>query len=331
MNIIQYTDKNGKQRVGGVDGDEVRCLKKVNSTAALAEMALKSDKSLASAAIALGFNGTEKMPSLLKEKRVLPPLTHEDPAHCIVTGTGLTHLGSASARDSMHKKLEGGAEELTDSLKMFKAGLEGGKPAKGKAGVQPEWFYKGDGRWIVAPGAPLPRPSFALDGGEEPELAGLYLIDNYGRPVRLGFALGNEYSDHVTERQNYLLLAHSKLRHSAIGPEMVTGKIPDSIEGRSRILRKGKVIWEKPFLTGEANMSHTIANLEYHHFKYDAFRVPGDVHIHYFGTATLSIADGIVTEDGDIFEIEAKPFGAPLRNPLKVMRQAFKPGGVKVL
>ena len=78
-------------------------------------------------------------------------------------------------------------------------------------------------------------------------------------------------------------------------------------------------------------MSHTIANLEYHHFKYDSFRVPGDVHIHFFGTATLSIVDGFQTEDGDIFEIEAKPFGAALRNPLKAMKQTFKPNGVKAL
>ena len=168
--------------------------------------------SLSRMATGLATSTAEDFSAALKEKRVLSPLTHDDPAHCIITGTGLTHLGSASARDSMHKKLDGEVA-LTDSLRMFKQGLEGGKPAKGAAGVQPEWFYKGDGRWLVPPGAPLPQPSFALDGGEEPELAGLYMIDAKGRPVRLGFALGNEYSDHITERQNYLLLAHSKLRH----------------------------------------------------------------------------------------------------------------------
>jgi hypothetical protein len=330
MNIVQFIDGKNKRAVGLVAGGKLIKLKRVTSTKALAELALKEGKSLSSMANALATAVTEDCAQALKEKRVLSPLTHDDAAHCIITGTGLTHLGSASARDSMHKKLDGEAT-LTDSLRMFKAGLEGGKPAKGQAGVQPEWFYKGDGRWLVAPGAALPKPSFALDGGEEPELAGLYMIDAKGRPVRLGFALGNEYSDHVTERQNYLLLAHSKLRHCSIGPEMVVGAIPSSIEGMSRILRKGAVIWEKPFLTGEKNMSHTIANLEYHHFKYDGFRVPGDVHIHFFGTATLSIADGVSTEDGDVFEIEAKPFGAALRNPLKAMKQSFKPGGVKAL
>jgi hypothetical protein len=330
LNIVQYIDLKNKRAVGLVAGGKLIKLKRVLSTKALAELAMRDGKSLSSTANSLATSVTEDYAAALKEKRVLPPLTHEDAAHCIITGTGLTHLGSASARDSMHKKLDGEAA-LTDSLRMFKQGLEGGKPAKGQAGVQPEWFYKGDGRWLVAPGAALPKPSFALDGGEEPELAGLYLIDAKGRPVRLGFALGNEYSDHVTERQNYLLLAHSKLRHCSVGPELVVGGIPASIEGMSRILRKGKTIWEKPFLTGEDNMSHSIGNLEYHHFKYDAFRVPGDIHIHFFGTATLSIADGISTQDGDVFEIEAKPFGAALRNPLREIKPTFKPGGVKAL
>ena len=331
MNLIQFIDVKHKHAVGLVSGGKIIKLKRVAAMTDLAALALKEGKSLAAAANALATTTTEDYAAALKEKRVLPPLTHDDAAHCIITGTGLTHLGSASARDSMHQKLEGGEAQLTDSLKMFKQGLAGGKPAKGQVGAQPEWFYKGDGRWLVAPGAALPKPSFALDGGEEPELAGLYMIDAKGRPVRLGFALGNEYSDHVTERQNYLLLAHSKLRHCSIGPEMVTGAIPSHIEGGSRIVRKGAVIWQKPFLTGEGNMSHTIANLEYHHFKYDAFRIPGDVHIHFFGTATLSIADGIETQDGDVFEIEAKPFGAALRNPLKAMKQSFKPNGVKAL
>ena len=332
MNLVQIVDSKGKRRVGLVGGGSVVILKKVTTTLDLARLALKDRKSLAAMASSLAGTATEDYAAALKEKRILTPVDHADHAHCIITGTGLTPLGSASARDGMHKKLSGAAEELTDSLKMFKMGLEGGKPAKKSgAGVQPEWFYKGDGTWLVGPGQPLPRPSFALDGGEEPELAGLYMIDGKGKPVRLGFALGNEYSDHVTERQNYLYLAHSKLRHSAIGPEMIMGKIPAAIEGMSRILRGGRVIWEKPFLTGETNMSHTLANLEYHHFKYDGFRRPGDLHIHYFGTATLSIADGVKTEDGDVFEIESKPFGAALRNPLKAMKPSYKPGGAKAL
>jgi hypothetical protein len=121
------------------------------------------------------------------------------------------------------------------------------------------------------------------------------------------------------ERVNYLYLAHSKLRPASFGPEILVGALPDDIRGASRIRRDGAVIWEKPFLSGEANMSHTIANLEHHHFKYELFRQPGDVHIHMFGTATLSFADGIRATQGDVFEIEAPDFGLPLRNPLAVI------------
>ena len=122
----------------------------------------------------------------------------------------------------------------------------------------------------------------------------------------------------MTERVNYLYLAHSKLRNASFGPEILVGALPDDIRGTSRIHRAGKPFWEKPFLSGEANMSHTIANLEHHHFKYGLFRQPGDVHVHMFGTATLSFADGIRTEPGDVFEIEAPAFGLPLRNPLEI-------------
>jgi hypothetical protein len=199
---------------------------------------------------------------------------------------------------------------------MFLMGVEGGKPAAGAVGAQPEWFYKGDGSHVVGPGAPLTSPAFAQDGGEEPEIAGVYLIGPDGTPHRLGFCLANEFSDHVIERGNYLWLAHSKLRQAALGPELLTGELPADVRGASKILRGGQVVWEKPFLSGEANMSHTIANLEHHHFKYDIFRKPGDVHVHFFGTATLSFSEGFQTQVGDVFEISAAPFLHPVSNPL---------------
>jgi hypothetical protein len=243
-------------------------------------------------------------------------LDHPDPAHCLVTGTGLSHLGSAQSRNAMHAKIGGPEAELSDSMKMFKWGVEGGKPASGTIGVQPEWFYKGDGTCIVPPGGPLELPGYAADGGEEAEIVGLYVIAEDGTPLRAGFALGNEYSDHVTERKNYLYLAHSKLRACAIGPELLLGDLPADIQGTVRILRDGRERWSAPFASGEANMSHTIANLEHHHFKYARFRRPGDVHCHFFGTATLSFSAGVTAEPGDVFEIEAPAFGRPLRNPL---------------
>jgi hypothetical protein len=295
----------------------------------LAQSAIAAKRGLAAEVEGRGAGESFDYAAALTEGRVLPPLDHPDPTHCWITGTGLTHLGSAEARDKMHVKLGAGDENLTDSLKMFKMGLEGGKPKGAGAGVQPEWFYKGDGSTIVPTGQALRSPAFALDGGEEPEIAGIYLIGEDGTPLRLGFALANEFSDHITERGNYLWLAHSKLRPAALGPELLTGALPGHVEGVSRIRRGGETIWERPFLSGEANMSHSIANLEAHHFKYAAFRRPGDIHVHFFGTATLSFSEGIVTQAGDVFEIEAAPFTWPLRNPLAI--EARVPVTVKAL
>jgi hypothetical protein len=84
------------------------------------------------------------------------------------------------------------------------------------------------------------------------------------------------------------------------------------------VLRGDAVLFDAPFASGEANMSHSIANLEHHHFKYGIFCQPGDVHIHMFGTATLSYAQGLACRDGDVFEISAAAFGLPLRNTLAV-------------
>jgi len=319
MHLIQYFDDNGARAVGVTQDGETRQVHGVASVYELAQQALTGLGGLSAAIAARGLGSSVDKTALLAEKRLLSPIDHPDPTHLHVTGTGLTHLGSAATRDAMHKANgEKPANELTDSMKMFRMGLENGKPKDGEKGVQPEWFYKGNGHIVANPGHAIPSPSFALDAGEEPEIAGIYLIDANGQPRRLGFALANEFSDHVTERINYLYLAHSKLRACSFGPELRIGDLPNHIEGMSRILRDGQVLWEKPFLSGEDNMSHTIANLEYHHFKYGLFCQPGDVHVHCFGTATLSFADGISTRESDVFEIEESQFGLPLRNPIHV-------------
>ena len=320
MRLVQFTAGNGKASVARVD--EGKCTLTVlasnSGTYQLALDAIAAGKPLADLVAERAGGETVDYAAVIAGGRLLPPVLHPDPAHLLVTGTGLTHLGSASARAAMHQGTVKDEEDLTDSMKMFRWGLEGGKPRPGRAGVQPEWFYKGDGGIVAAPGRPLPMPDFSLDGGEEPEITGIYVVGPDGTPFRLGFALGNEFSDHVTERQNYLYLAHSKLRACSLGPELLLGDLPGHVAGKSRIRRQGKVLWEAEFVSGEDNMSHSIANLEHHHFKYPQFRRPGDVHCHFFGTATLSFAAGIKTVPGDVFEIEAAVFGEPLCNPLAI-------------
>ncbi|MCI4590463.1 FAH family protein [Sphingobium sp. BYY-5] len=316
LRLLQHRSDSGERSVIAAQGDTAHFVPGFATIRALALHAIKQGISLAQAVEAAGQGDAVDIAAEYEANRLLAPIDHDDGAHVQLTGTGLTHLGSAEGRDKMHREAAA-AEKQTDSMRMFLEGLEGGKPAAGQVGQQPEWFYKGDGSQLVGPTDPLVMPAFAKDGGEEPELAGIYLIGEDGTPYRLGLALANEFSDHVTERHNYLWLAHSKLRQASLGPELLVGTPPDHIEGASRILRDGAVIWEKPFLSGEGNMSHSFANLEHHHFKYDLFRRPGDVHVHFFGTATLSFSDGVQTQEGDVFEILAAPFTLPVRNPLK--------------
>jgi hypothetical protein len=315
VRLVQLHLASGERILAASLGDvTTRRIRTVDSTYALANRALASGSSIAALIDTLGFGAPVNLAEALAQKRILAPIGHQDSARVWLTGTGLTHLGSADARDRMHAKAH--SADASDSMRMFRMGLEGGKVPGAGPGVQPEWFYKGDGRSLVAPEKPLVSPLFAMDAGEEPELAGVYLIAADGTPYRIGFALANEFSDHVMERMNYLYLAHSKLRPASIGPELLVGELPADIRGTVRIRRGAATLWEKPFLTGEENMSHHIRNLEHHHFKYDMFRRPGDVHVHFFGTATLSFAEGVKAQDGDVFEIEAAPFGLPLRNPL---------------
>ncbi len=318
MRLVQFLDNGGGRAVGMVaeDGRQLQLVGGARSVYDVALEAIRRKSGIEQVARAWATQEHIAYEQVVTERRLLPPLDHADPARWLVTGTGLSHLGSAAARDSMHAKLQQDESQLTDSMKMFKWGMEGGKPRSGQIGVQPEWFYKGDGRCVVPPEQPLELPAFALDGGEEVEVVGLYVVGDDGEVYRVGFALGNEYADHVMERQNYLYLAHSKLRQCSYGPELLLGGLPASVSGTARLMRGGSAIWSDSWLSGDDNMAHSIANLEHHHFKYHDFRRPGDVHVHFFGAATGSFTKNVKPQIGDVFEIECPAFGRPLRNPL---------------
>lgn len=317
MRLVQFVQKN--RCVGLVeDSEHVRVISGFSSVYELAMSALRTGTGIASLVETNLSRELEDYGTLVSERRLLPPLDHPDPARCIVSLTGLTHIGSAASRDKMHATNSKQSEKETDSIRMFRLGVAGGKPASGQIGNQPEWAYKGDGRCVVSPEEPLTRPAYADDGGEEAEIVGLYVIDDAGQPWRVGFAVGNEFSDHILEKKNYLYLAHSKLRQCSFGPELLLGAMPGDLQGTVRIVREGKSVWSSEFHTGEENMCHSIANLEHHHFKYEMFRRPGDVHVHFFGANAVSFGDLFQTQTGDVFEIDLPVFGRPLRNPLQI-------------
>lgn len=252
--------------------------------------------------------------------QLLPAFDHPgNPFACLVSGTGLTHHSSAKNRQMMHLKE---TDKLTDSMKMYQWGVEGGHPVEGQVGVQPEWFYKGTGHVLKAHGQPLALPTYADDGGEEPEIAGAYIIDQDGVPVRIGFCNGNEFSDHVMEGKNYLYLAPSKLRNCSIGPELVIGASFEGFSGSVSIVRNGKPLWQQDIQSGQANMAHSLANLEYHHFKYQTHRIPGQAHVHFFGADAFSYGEQVALVEADSMVVSWKDLGRPLINTLKKSVQA---------
>lgn len=327
MRLVQFKERDGTRRLAIADGATLDVLEGTHSAYDLARHAIETGESLEHLAARLAGSRRADYEEVAAQGRLLPPVDHPEPARFWITGTGLTHIGSVDARDKMHATQHGDGEDLTDSMKIFRMGIEGGKPPPGRLGVQPEWFFKGVGSCVVPPEAPLPLPAFALAGGEEAEIVGLYIIDQAGRPRRIGFSLGNEFSDQVTEAMNYLYLAHSKLRACSLGPELLLGELPKRIEGRSRVIRDGGILWEGEFLSGEDHMSHSIRNLEHYHFRYAAHRRSGDLHAYFFGAAVLSCAAGVETRVGDAFEIDVPVFGRPLRNR---MERETDPGIIEV-
>ena len=252
------------------------------------------------------------------EWHLLPPFDHpSEPARCFVTGTGLTHKASVESRVSMHAKA---AADEPDSMKMYRIGLEGGRPAPGTVGAAPEWFYKGIGTILRAHGERLDVPPHGDDGGDEAEIAGCYVVGDDGRAYRVGMAQGNEFSDHVLEAKNYLYLAQSKLRSCSIGPELVIDPDFSEVLGEVRIQRTSSVTWTGKQASGERWMCHTVSNLEHHHFKHAEHRRPGDAHVHFFGADLFSFKDRVRLEDGDEMIVAFQNFGRPLRNPIRITR-----------
>jgi hypothetical protein len=338
--MVQLRHPEEGRQVALVDGDRLRLLREFSSVYACAVAALQSDGGLIALVRAHASDREFDYAEVYAGRspwRLLPAFDHPgDPARCLVTGTGLTHRKSADNRHAMHRGGQESQEKkeaaITDSMRIYLSGEEGGRPGAGEIGVQPEWFFKGTGEILRAHGEPLTVPAYAEDGGEEPEIAVVYLIDpgidagqasssaaesrGHGQPWRVGFVAGNEFSDHRMESRNYLYLAHSKLRECAIGPELLISETLNDAPGEVRVERGGNTLWSQQVASGEANMVHSLENLEHHHFKYAGHRRPGDAHVHFLGTAGFSFGAGIVMEEGDVMEVRFDGLGRPLRNPI---------------
>jgi hypothetical protein len=318
VHLVQIANAS-QRRVAVVREPELRLLREVSTVLELAQRSLAQGENLTATATALAGSEAVSYDAVSEgasDWKLLAPIDWPgEPQRMQISGTGLTHLGSARERQAMHlSAVPQVDEQMTDSMRMFEWGRQHGRPSEGNVGIAPEWFYKGDGSMVQLPFGPLPIPGYAEDGGEEAEVAAIYLIADDGSSWRIGMAAGNEFSDHVFERRNYLNLAGSKLRMCSLGPELVVNPRFDDVPGKVRILRGGQPIWEKTIRTGEANMCHSLANLEHHHFKFAAHRQPGMLHVHFLGADALSFGDGVRLQAGDVTELKFENFGRALRN-----------------
>src|SRR4051812_5097464 len=114
LRLIQIVTPSGERQVlaGGADGS-AKLILGVATTYDLARKAIAAGKSLVDQVAEQGVGEDVDVAVALAEGRVLAPIDHPDAAHLHVTGTGLTHLGSAEGRDKMHKAAAA-AETQTD-------------------------------------------------------------------------------------------------------------------------------------------------------------------------------------------------------------------------
>ena len=335
MHLVQIANESTR-RVALVEEPNLSCLTGVTSIYQLAQLCLREKISIPRYVRSLTIGESLLYDDVYSGKstwRLLAPIdVPNEPSRLLVAGTGLTHIGSAKERQAMHiADPSKQTENVTDSMRMFQWGIEGGRPSSGEIGVAPEWFYKGDGSTVRAPFEALEIPGHAEDGGEEGELAGVYLVADDGTPFRIGMAAGNEFSDHKFEKRNYLNLAGSKLRTCSLGPELVIDPDFADVNGEVRIERAGTTLWHRQIVSGEQNMCHSLANMEHHHFKFAGHRQPGGAHVHFFGANALSFGEGVVLQEGDIAEVRFDGFGRALRNPIHEEAKLLEPVRVRSL
>ena len=177
--LVQIEHPVKGRRVALVDGATLRLLATHRSVYAFATSALQTGlplQRLIAEDISQLSLPYDEIYELRSEWRILPAFDHPDePSRCLVSGTGLTHLSSGTARATTQEDAK-----ITDGMRLYQTGVENGRPAPGVVGAVPEWFYKGSGSILGGHGDPLVVPNYARGGGEEAELAAVYLVDPEG-------------------------------------------------------------------------------------------------------------------------------------------------------
>jgi hypothetical protein len=134
MTRLIQIKKGSVRRVGLVDEPHVRLLDGCSSIYERAQIAIDVPKKLSE--VTHQRRQSDKLDCELtgrSEWQRLPAIDPPQVSACgLISGTGLTHIGSARGRQSMHATV---TEDLTDSMKMFRWGVEGrnANPASSKS------------------------------------------------------------------------------------------------------------------------------------------------------------------------------------------------------
>jgi len=284
--LVQIIHPEYGRRTALVSGDELCLLATYRTAYAFAMAAIETGQPLRDllstdlSGIVLDY---PEVYALRSAWRFLPSFDHpEEPARCQVSGCANAHdIGDAT------------------------------RPSA------PPWFTKGNGMHLRAHGEPLTIPECAQGGAEEAEIVGVYVIGPDGVERRIGLTPGNEFADPAMVEQDARLLSRAKLRTCSIGPELALDLEFDEIKGSVAIERGGAPLWRKEIVTGEKHTAFTLAEVERHHFEFDAHRIAGDAHVHFLGGSVSSYGDGIRLEPGDEVVIQWDGFGRPLRNSIQ--------------
>jgi hypothetical protein len=132
MTRLIQIQKGNIRRVAMIEAPNVRLLENCSSIYELAQIADGAGTKLSEAARNRVRDDKLDYDLIYKggsEWRLLHAIDHpQESACCLVSGTGPTHIGSARGRQSMDATA---TEDLTDSMKMFRWGVEGGRPGAG--------------------------------------------------------------------------------------------------------------------------------------------------------------------------------------------------------
>src|SRR5437764_215165 len=98
MRVVQLSHRDHGRRVAVVDEPHLRLLRDRSSIYELAQVSIETNRSLCALIECLTsdeYLNYDDVHGGRSEWRLLPPIDHPEPSRCFVTGTGLTHQGSA--------------------------------------------------------------------------------------------------------------------------------------------------------------------------------------------------------------------------------------------